>query len=80
MKHSYEEFDKPIQELIKLMEDDYPNDFELVINSTGAEIRSTLSTMNFLNEKFKVSNVVKKEVKEIFDSIKKNNDDGVKKD
>ena len=37
------------------MEDDYPNDFELIINSTGAEIRSTLSTMNFLSEKLKKS-------------------------
>lgn len=55
MKHFYEEFDEPIQELIKLMEDDYPNDFELIINSTGAEIRSTLSTMNFLSEKLKKS-------------------------
>lgn len=55
MKHFYEEFDEPIQKLIKLMEDDYPNDFELIINSTGAEIRSTLSTMNFLSEKLKKS-------------------------
>ena len=53
MKHFYEEFNEPIQELIRLMEDDYPNDFELIINSTGAEIRSTLSTMNFLSEKLK---------------------------
>lgn len=55
MKHFYEEFNEPIQELIKLMEDDYPNDFELIINSAGAEIRSTLSTMNFLSEKLKKS-------------------------
>lgn len=53
MKHFYEEFNEPIQELIKLMEDDYPNDFELIINSTGAEIRSTLSTMSFLSKKLK---------------------------
>jgi hypothetical protein len=46
--HSYEEYNKPIQELIKLMKDDYPNDFILEINSFSAEIKSNLSTQVFL--------------------------------
>jgi hypothetical protein len=48
----YEEFSKPIQELIKLMTIHYPHDFELVINTTGAEIRSTKTHMVFINDGF----------------------------
>ena len=47
----YEEFDKHIQELIKLMKLHYPHDCELVINSFGATIRSTQSYMSFIEKK-----------------------------
>lgn len=47
LKHNYEDWSKPIQELIQMMRDDYPNDFELVITPIGAEIRSTLTTRVF---------------------------------
>ena len=46
----YEEFNKPIQELMKLMAKRYPHDFELVISSFGADIQSTHTYMNFINE------------------------------
>lgn len=36
--HSYDEYNKPIQTLIKLLQDDYPNGFELHINSLSAEL------------------------------------------
>lgn len=59
MKHNREEYNKHIQALIKMMQDDYPNNFILEINSIGAEIRSTLTDMVFtddnlnINERFK---------------------------
>lgn len=49
--HSYEEYNEPIQKLISLMKDDYPNDFILEINSFSATIKSNLSTRVFLEEK-----------------------------
>lgn len=48
--HSYEEYNEPIQKLISLMKDDYPNDFILEINSFSAIIKSNLSTRVFLEE------------------------------
>lgn len=47
LKHNYEDWSKSIQELIQMMRDDYPNDFELVITPIGAEMRSTLTTRVF---------------------------------
>lgn len=48
--HLYEEYNEPIQKLISLMKDDYPNDFILEINSFSAIIKSNLSTLVFLEE------------------------------
>lgn len=50
MKHNYEEINEHIQWLIKFMQEEYPNDFELTINSIGADIHSTLITMSFLDD------------------------------
>ena len=61
LKHCYEEFDRPIQELIVLMEDDYPNGYEIVITPVGAEIRSTLTTTNFLNKRYREEQAISKE-------------------
>lgn len=47
LKHNYEDWSKPIQVLIQMMRDDYPNDFELIITPIGAEMRSTLTTRVF---------------------------------
>lgn len=73
MKHCYEEFDRPLQELMMLMEDDYPNNFEIVITPIGAEIRSTLSTMHFLNKRYREEQAISKEfqgiVKNFYDTI-----------
>lgn len=52
-EYNYESIDKHIQWLIQMMETEFPNCFELVITSTGAEIRSTQGYMNFLNKRFK---------------------------
>ena len=48
--HSYEEYNEPIQKLIKIMKDDYPNEFILEINSFSAELKSNLSCRIFLEE------------------------------
>lgn len=49
-KNSREDWNKPIQELIHMMNEDYPNGYELVITTTGAEIRSTLTDMVFTDD------------------------------
>lgn len=46
-KHNREEWDDILQKLMTMMEDDYPVGYELVVNSFGAEIRSTLTDMCF---------------------------------
>lgn len=48
--HSYEEYNEPIQKLIKIMKDDYPHEFILEINSFSAELKSNLSCRVFLEE------------------------------
>ena len=48
--HSYEEYNKPIQELIKIMKDDYPNGFELHINSFSAELVNNQMVRCFTSE------------------------------
>lgn len=47
--HSYEEYNKPIQELIKLMQDDYPNDYILEIDSFSATLNSKIARLVFLD-------------------------------
>lgn len=54
--HTYEEYNKPIQELIKIMEDDYPHDFILEIGSFGAELKSNISVRTFLKDNNKLEN------------------------
>ena len=48
--HSHEEYNKPIQELMSLLKDDYPNDFELKINSYSAELIYNASIRTFISE------------------------------
>ena len=48
MKHSYQEVDEHIQQLMNFMKEEYPNDFELVLDSSFASIKSKLTTMTFL--------------------------------
>lgn len=50
LKNSREDWNKPIQELIRMMNEDYPNGYELVITTAGAEIRSTLTDMVFTDD------------------------------
>lgn len=52
-EYNYESIDKHIQWLIKMMETEFPNGYELIINSNGAEIRSNQQYLNFLSNKFK---------------------------
>lgn len=49
--YSYKEFNEPIQELIGLMQREYPNGFELRINSFGAEMVSNQTIHCYVNEK-----------------------------
>lgn len=50
LKNSREDWNKPIQELIRMMNEDYPNGYELVITTAGAEIRSVLTDMVFTDD------------------------------
>lgn len=50
--HTYEEYNEPIQKLIKIMRDDYPNGFELHINSFSAELTNNQMVRCFTNEDF----------------------------
>ena len=48
--YSYEEWNKPIQELIKLMHNEYPNGFELRINGFGAELVNNQMVHTYMND------------------------------
>lgn len=48
MNHLYEEIDEHIQWLINFMNEEYPNNYELVIDSNSGTIRSTLQAQMFL--------------------------------
>lgn len=52
-QYNYSQIDEHIQWLIEMMETEFPNGYELVIDSSGAEIRSTQQYLNFLNKRFK---------------------------
>jgi hypothetical protein len=71
LKHNYEDWSKPIQELIQMMRDDYPNDFELVITPIGAEMRSTLTTRVFAPADDNISNDLSRTVDDFFEAVKK---------
>ena len=48
--HSFEEYNKPIQELISFMRDDYPNGYILEIDSYSAELKNNFTCTTYLNE------------------------------
>ena len=48
--YNYEEWNKPIQELIKLMHNEYPNGFELRINGFSAELVNNQMVQTYVNE------------------------------
>lgn len=48
MNHFYEEIDEHIQWLINFMNEEYPNNYELVIDNNSGTIRSTLQAQMFL--------------------------------
>jgi hypothetical protein len=48
MNHLYEEIDEHIQWLINFMNEEYPNNYELVIDNNSGTIRSTLQAQMFL--------------------------------
>lgn len=51
-QYNYDQIDEHIQWLIEMMEIEFPNGYELVIDSAGAKIRSTQQYL-FLNKRFK---------------------------
>ena len=61
MKYSKNQWNEKLQEIMKMMEEDYPNGYELIITGFSAEIRSTLQTMCFINNEgmFKEKNMDK---------------------
>lgn len=48
--HCYEEYDEIIQKLIKIMKDDYPNGFEMRINSFSAEIVNNQTVQTYIDK------------------------------
>lgn len=48
--YSYKEYNEPIQILIKLMNRDYPNGFELRINGFGAELVNNQMVHTYMND------------------------------
>lgn len=52
-KYTCKQVNEHIQWLIEFMNIEYPNDFEIILNSNGAEIRSSLVTMSFVSDKLK---------------------------
>lgn len=50
MNHFYEEIDEHIQWLINFMNEEYPNNYELVIDNNSGTIRSTLQAQMFFEK------------------------------
>lgn len=48
--HSFEEYNKPIQELISFMQDDYPNGYILEINAFSAELKNNITCATYLDD------------------------------
>lgn len=64
--YSYEEIDKHVQWLMNFMREEYPNDFELVIDKTYATVRSTIEARNFLRADLREPGGLKQTVEEVF--------------
>lgn len=52
-QYSYEQIDEHIQWLIKMMNTEYPNNYELIIDSNSGTIRSTQANLVFLRQDLK---------------------------
>lgn len=50
MNYSYEEIDEHIQWLINFMKEEYPNNYELVIDSNSGMVKSNLQAQMFLRK------------------------------
>lgn len=50
MNYSYEEIDERIQWLINFMKEEYPNNYELIIDSNSGTIKSNLQAQMFLRK------------------------------
>ncbi len=48
--YSYKEWNEPIQKLITLMHNEYPNGFELKINGFGAELVNNQMVHTYVND------------------------------
>lgn len=70
-KNSREDWNKPIQELIRMMNEDYSNGYELVITPAGAEIRSILTDMVFTDDSLTAKLRSKINPEECRDAMKK---------
>ncbi len=47
-QYNYNQINEHIQWLIKMMDIEYPNNYQLVINNIGAQIRNTQSALIFI--------------------------------
>lgn len=54
-KYNYAQINEHIQWLVKMMETEYPNNYELIIDSIGGTIRSTQTELTFLKQDLKNS-------------------------
>ena len=75
MNYQYEEIDKHIQWLIKFMKEEYPNNYELIIDSNSGTIRSNLQAQVFLREDLKnpvgFKKAIEKPLSSFFDTLAK---------
>lgn len=53
IKHCYEELDKHIQPLMKILQEEYPNGFTLTIEADFAFIRHTSTELSFMSKRMK---------------------------
>lgn len=55
--HNISQVDKHIQWLMRFMQDEYPNNYEIVIGPAYAQIRSTQREMTFIRDDTKPENI-----------------------
>lgn len=58
MNYQYEEIDEHIQWLINFMKEEYPNNYELIIDNNSGTIRSTLQAQTFLRNDLRLGHFV----------------------
>ena len=56
-KYNITQIDEHIQWLMRFMQDEYPNNYEIVISPTFAQVRNTQTEMTFVRDDMKPENI-----------------------